>query len=144
MLHEGVLHAGQLPNFFQLSIGYVGGDDVSYQGQVPHHVQCSASQHLGGDGLRHRLLCCPQAVLVGHGLLVSGNAHGGIARLDGGFFRQNNRDADNVSCLIACFGGDLLYLTVCQVGSRGVDVHLLPVYTSCPDRYRIARQKTDR
>lgn len=77
-------------------------------------------------------------------LLVSGNAHGGIARLDGGFFRQNNRDADNVSCLIACFGGDLLYLTVCQVGSRGVDVHLLPVYTSCPDRYRIARQKTDR
>ena len=144
LLHDGVLHAGKLPDFFQLTIGYVGGDDVPHQSQVPHHVQRAAPQHLGGDGLCHRLLRCPQAVLVGYGLLVFCNTHGGIARLDGGLFLQNNRDTDNVSRLIAGVGGDLLYLTVCQVRGRGVDVHLLPLYTSCPDRYRIASHKTDR
>ena len=107
-------HFGNAPggfDLFDVPVAHVGGDDVARQSQVPGHVQLGADGR--GNPVRHGLLVGNQALPVGLGALVGGQAHGGIALVQHRRLFQNNGHAHHV-VLIRFLLGAFLCRTLLQ------------------------------
>ena len=101
------------------------------------------SQDLGGNAPGYGLLAGLEALPVGHGAVVPGNVHGGVAGLYRRLLLQYDGDTDQVRVPVDRLLSFALHQTVCQVRRNG-SVHRVPAESGGPNRDRKGRKQGKR